>query len=416
MNKPTLAEKTRGDFPLISEYSNIDNNLIYFDHAATSQKPKKVLQTIENYYSRTNANVHRGAHQLSAMATEAFEEARQITAEFIGAKNSREIVFTRNATEAINLVAHSWGNSTIKAGDEILLTIMEHHSNLVPWQLLSQRTNCVLKHIGITDNGELDIADLKSKLTNKTKLISLVHISNTLGCCNPIQEVASLAKQVDALVLVDACQSLAHQKIDLNKLDIDFLVGSAHKFCGPTGIGFLWGKEKILEIMPPFLGGGEMIEEAFLEYSTWGDLPHKFEAGTPAIGEAIAMGSAIQYIQNLGLKNIHQWEKILTQHLFENLQCIPDIKILGPTPKQQNNRGALATFSVKGLHSNDISEILDTKGICIRSGHHCCQPLHRYYGLNSTARASLSFTSTIQEINLFSEALSETIGFLKSNS
>ncbi len=415
MNK-TLAEITRTDFPLLQNYSRGDQNLIYFDHAATSQKPFKVIKDLETYYSYWNANVHRGAHQLSAKATQDFEKSRIITANFVGSNSPEEIIFTRNATEAINLVSRSWGDKEIKEGDEIILTIMEHHSNLVPWQLLSERTGCILKYAGITESGELDIDDLKNKLTNRTKLISLVHISNVLGCCNPIAEVSKLAKAVNANVLVDACQSLAHQSINVRKLGIDFLVGSSHKLCGPTGIGFLWAKEEILEEMPPFLGGGEMIQDVFLEKSTWADLPHKFEAGTPAIGEAIGMGSALKYLEKIGMDNIQAWEKILINHMFNKLSNIRDLTILGPTPTIQPKRGALATFHIKGVHANDIAEILDAKNICIRSGHHCCQPLHRYYGIASSARASLSFTSTMEEIDTFVEELIETIDFLKSNS
>ena len=411
-----LSDKTRKDFPLFSSKSEENNALIYLDHAATSQKPYQVLKALENYYSYNNANVHRGAHQLSARATEAFEEARKITAKFINANSSEEIIFTRNATESINLVAQSWGQTFLKEGDEILLTLMEHHSNLVPWQIIAKQKGCKILHTGITPDGQLDLEDLRSKLNEKTRLISLVHISNTLGCCNPISEISALAHKANALVLLDACQSLAHQTIDVSSLNIDFLAGSSHKLCGPTGVGFLWGKEKILDSMPPFLGGGEMIEEVFLDHSTWANLPHKFEAGTPAIGEAIGLGAAINYLQSIGLENIQNEEKELTKYLFNKLINIENINILGPPPDSQPNRGSLATFHIKGIHSNDIAELLDSKGICIRSGHHCCQPLHRYLGINSTARASLSFTSTKSEIDIFVKELISNILFLKENS
>ncbi len=412
----TLAEITKKDFPLFAARENNQNRLIYLDHAATSQKPRQVIEALQNYYSFNNANVHRGAHQLSAKATEAFENAREITSTFIKADSSREIVFTRNATEAINLVAHSWGDSQLKAGDEILLTLMEHHSNLVPWQLLAQRTGCSLRYVGITPSGELDLQDLQQKLNKNTRLVSLVHISNTLGCCNPIGEVANLAHKAGACVLVDACQSLAHQAVDVKSLGIDFLVGSSHKLCGPTGIGFLWAKEELLEAMPPFLGGGEMIQDVFLDHSNWAALPHKFEAGTPAIGEAIGMGTALEYLTSVGLDKIQAWEKKITHHLFQSLESIDHLKILGPKPEQQANRGALATFNVTGIHANDIAALLDANNICIRSGHHCCQPLHRYYKLSATARASLSFTTTINEVDDFIQELSATISFLKDHS
>ena len=412
----SLAEQTRADFPILEQQSSSGQPLIYLDHAATSQKPVAVLKALHAYYSQDNANVHRGAHQLSARATEAFEGARLTTAQFVSAASPREIVLTRNASEAINLVARTWGDDQLKPGDEVLLTVMEHHSNLVPWQMLAKRTGCVLRHVGITEQGTLDLEDLRSKLNARTRLVSLVHISNTLGCCNPVEEVVALAAQVGALVLLDACQSLAHKSVDVGKLGVDFLVGSSHKLCGPTGMGFLWAREALLESMPPFLGGGEMIQDVFLDHSTWAELPHKFEAGTPAIGEAIGMGAAIRYLQDLGLDAIQAWEAQLTDHLFARLQAIEGLRILGPTPEQQPGRGALATFLVDGLHANDIAAMLDLSGVCIRSGHHCCQPLHRHYGVTGSARASLSFTSTFEEIDRFAEELSSTIRFMREHS
>ena len=409
-----IAERTRADFPILSQSSS-GQPLIYLDHAATSQKPEAVLQALQAYYRNDNANVHRGAHQLSARATEAFEGARTITAEFVAASSPREIVFTRNASEAINLVARTWGDAELKQGDEVLLTVMEHHSNLVPWQQLAQRTGCVLRHVEVTEQGSLDLEDLRGKLNARTRLVSLVHISNTLGCCNPIEEVVALASACGARVLLDACQSLAHKPVDVRKLGVDFLVGSSHKLCGPTGMGFLWAREDLLEAMPPFLGGGEMIQDVFLDHSTWAELPHKFEAGTPAIGEAIGMGAAIRYLQDLGLTSIQDWEAQLTRHLFSRLEAIDGVRILGPTPDQQPDRGALATFLVDGLHANDLAAMLDLSGICIRSGHHCCQPLHRHYGVSASARASLSFTSTFEEIDRFAEELQSTIRFLKEH-
>tara|TARA_B100000965_G_scaffold22305_1_gene16810 strand:- start:2159 stop:3406 length:1248 start_codon:yes stop_codon:yes gene_type:complete len=408
-----IAQKSRNDFPFLN---GNDKKLIYLDHAATSQKPQKVIDSLNKYYSYQNANVHRGAHQLSAIATEEFENARKLTASFINSDNPKEIVFTRNATEAINLVAYSWGNCELQEDDEIIISLMEHHSNIVPWQIIAKQKKCKLTYININQNGELDLDDFKNKLSNKTKLISLVHVSNTLGCCNPIEEISHLAHQKGSLVLLDACQSLAHKPIDIQRLGVDFLAGSSHKLCGPTGIGFLWGREEILERIDPFLGGGEMINEVFEDKSTWADLPHKFEAGTPAIGEAIGMGTALTYLQSIGLKEINNYEKELTKYLFEKLEEINDLKILGPSPLVKPDRGPLATFFVEGIHSNDISELLDNSNICIRSGHHCCQPLHRFYGLKSTARASLSFISTPSEIDCFTEELKSIISFLKKNS
>jgi len=411
-----LAALTRPDFPILQQLSSQGAPLIYLDHAATSQKPLVVLEALRRYYDRDNANVHRGAHQLSARATEAFEQARRSTAAFIGAASPREVVFTRNASEGINLVARSWGDANLGPGDEVLLSVMEHHSNLVPWQLLAERSGCVLRHVGLTASGELDLEDLRLQINERTRLVSLVQVSNTLGCLNPIPEIAALAHAAGALLLVDACQSLAHLSVDVASLGADFLVGSSHKLCGPTGMGFLWGREALLEAMPPFLGGGEMIQDVHLSHSTWADLPHKFEAGTPAIGEAIGMGVALEYLSSLGLERIHAWEQQLTRRLFERLQAIEGLTLLGPTPDQQPDRGALAAFHVDGVHANDIAELLDVAGVCIRSGHHCTQPLHRHYGLAATARASLSFTTTPEDIDRFAAELEATVQFLRQHS
>ena len=410
-----LAALTRPDFPLLAQQACLGQPLIYLDYAATSQKPRQVLEALQGYYSHDNANVHRGAHQLSARATDAFEGARDKTARFIGAATPREIVFTRNASEAINLVARSWGDAFLRPGDEILLTVMEHHSNLVPWQLLAARTGAVLRHAGLTDTGELDMEDFSRLLNERTRLVSVVQISNTLGCLNPIAEIAQLTHQAGALLLVDACQSLPHLLVNVAALGADFLVGSSHKLCGPTGMGFLWAREALLEAMPPFLGGGEMIQDVGLDVSTWAELPHKFEAGTPAIGEAVGMGAALDYLNAIGLERIRAWEQVLTRHLFQRLQAIEGLKVLGPTPEQQPDRGALAAFTVEGLHANDLSALLDASGICIRSGHHCTQPLHRHYGLSATARASLAFTTTVEEIDRFADELQSSVEFLKEH-
>ncbi len=406
----------REDFPLLEKNYNENRTIIYLDHAATTQKPIQVLNKLNEYYKNFNANVHRGAHQLSAKATEEFEKSRATIKEFINAYSDKEIIFTRNATEAINIAARSWGEYKLREDDEILLTIMEHHSNIVPWQLVAAKNKCKIKYVGIDNEGKLNMDEFKSKLGDKTKLVSLVHISNTLGCTNPIKEITKLAKANGSLVLLDACQSLAHTKVNVQELNIDFLAGSGHKLCGPTGIGFLWAKETILNDIPPFLGGGEMIEDVFEENSTWAELPHKFEAGTPAIAEAIGLAEALKYIKNIGLENINTYEKQLTEKLFEKLLEIKDLHIIGPTPRIDNDRASLAAFHVDGIHSNDIAEILDSKGVCIRSGHHCCQPLHRFLGIKSTARVSMNFTTTLNDIDNFIEKLQETIDFLKFNS
>ena len=406
----------KDDFPILKKNFNGNEKLIYLDHAATTQKPKQVLKRINDYYLNSNANVHRGAHQLSAKATEEFENARLSIKNFIKAYSEREIIFTRNATEAINIAAKSWGEKNLKENDEILLTIMEHHSNIVPWQLVAERNKCKIKFTTITNDGTLDLEDFKNKLNKNTKIVSLVHISNTLGCCNPIKQITKLAKDNGSMVLVDACQSLAHTAVDVKDLNIDFLAGSGHKLCGPTGIGFLWAREEILEKMPPLFGGGEMIQDVFKEKSTWAELPHKFEAGTPAIAEAIGLSEALKYINKLGLNNIQKYETELTEYLFEKLLVFKDLKIIGPNPDKDSKRASLASFFIKNIHSNDIAEILDSKGVCIRSGHHCCQPLHEHLCINSTARISMNFTTTKYDIDIFIDKLKETIKFLKINS
>ncbi len=408
-----IAPNIRDDFPILHQQIN-GKPLIYFDNAATSQKPQAVINALRNYYEFDNANVHRGAHSLSGRATDAYEGARDKVAKFINARSRNEIVYTRNASEAINIVAYSWGLENLKAGDEIIISVMEHHSNIVPWQIIAQKTGAVIRFVELTPTEELDMEQYKGFLNEKTKLVSLVHISNTLGCINPVEEIITLAHQQGAKVLIDACQSLPHLPIDVQKMDCDWLVGSGHKMCATTGIGFLYGKEEILLAMPPFLGGGEMIGEVYLDHFTCGELPHKFEAGTPAIGEAIALGSAVDYLSNIGMENIHQYEEELTAYLFKKLNQIPNLQIYGnqPTPDGKG-RAALAAFNVKGIHASDLATLLDNEGIAIRSGHHCTQPLHRYLEISGSARASLYFYNTREEIDTFIIALQETISFFR---
>jgi len=407
-----IADLVRSDFPILHQSIN-GNPLIYLDNAATSQKPIAVLETLRNYYEHDNSNVHRGAHTLSARATDAYEGARDKVAKFINAASRNEIVYTRNASEAINLVAYSWGLSNLKAGDEIILSVMEHHSNLVPWQLVAQKTGAVLKFVQLTEQQEFDLEHFKSLISERTKLISVVYISNTLGCINPVKEIAEIAHSYGAKVLVDACQAAPHLVVDVQAIDCDWFVSSGHKMCA-TGIGFLYGKETILDSMPPFMGGGEMIADVFLDHSTYAALPHKFEAGTPAIGEAIALGAAVDYLTHIGMDKIHDYEAELTKHLFTGLATIPEVKIYGPKPNAQGEgRAALAAFSVDKIHCSDISTLLDDEGIAIRSGHHCTQPLHRILGLSGTARASLYFYNTHAEIDVFIKALRDAIDFFK---
>ncbi|MBD2310117.1 SufS family cysteine desulfurase [Desertifilum sp. FACHB-1129] len=410
----TLAQKVRADFPILHQEVN-GKPLVYLDNAATSQKPLAVLNTLSTYYEGYNSNVHRGVHTLSAKATDAYEGARDKVAEFVNALSRQEIVFTRNASEAINLVAYSWGNQNIQAGDEIILSVMEHHSNLIPWQLLAQRTGAVLKFVELTETQEFDLEQFKTLLGDKTKLVAVVHVSNTLGCINPVEEICRLAHHQGAKVLIDACQSIPHMKVDVQAIDCDWLVASGHKMCAPTGIGFLYGKLDLLRAMPPFLGGGEMIADVFLDHSTYADLPHKFEAGTPAIAEAIAIGAAVDYLTDIGMDKIHAYEAELTAYLFEQLRQIPELKLYGPQPDENGEgRAALASFTAGDVHPHDLSTILDQAGVAIRAGHHCTQPLHRHIGAQSTARASLYFYNTREEIDIFIASLKESVEFFGS--
>lgn len=409
----SLATQVRADFPILNQEIN-GHPLIYLDSAATSQKPFAVLDCLRHYYLNDNANVHRGAHTLSVRATEAYEAAREKVAHFIQARSPREIVYTRNATEAINLVAYSWGLNYLKAGDEIITSVMEHHSNLVPWQMVAQKTGAVLKFVQLNEQEGLDLEHYQTLLSEKTKLVTLVHVSNTLGCVNPVKEITRLAHQVGAKVLIDACQSVPHCPINVQEIDCDWLVASGHKMCAPTGIGFLYGQEAILDVMPPFFGGGEMIAEVYCDYFTTADLPHKFEAGTPAIGEAIALGAAVDYLTQIGMDNIHRYETELSQYLYAQLSTIPQLRIYGPNPKQGYSRAALAAFNVPGFHASDLATLLDQDGIAIRSGHHCTQPVHRLFDASGSARASLYFYNTTEEIDRLIESLQSTLAFFQS--
>ena len=410
----TLAALTRGDFPMLQQEVN-GKPLVYLDNAATSQKPIAVLNTLRDYYSEYNSNVHRGVHTLSGKATDAYEGTRDKIASFINAAVREEIVYTRNASEAINLVAYSWGLNNLQQGDEIILSVMEHHSNLIPWQMIAQKTGAVLKFVELTANEEFDLDHFKSLVSDKTKLVAVVHVSNTIGCINPVHKICAIAHQYGAKVLIDACQSVPHMAVDVQAIDCDWLVASGHKMCGPTGIGFLYGKRELLRSMPPFLGGGEMIADVFLEHATYADVPHKFEAGTPAIGEAIALGAAVDYLTNIGMDKIHAYEAELTAYLFEQLGKIPEVQVYGPQPKANGEgRAALASFTAGDVHPHDLSTILDQAGVAIRAGHHCTQPLHRALGVQSTARASLYFYNTREEIDRFIAALQEAVEFFGS--
>lgn len=407
----TLAAQVRADFPILHQHIH-GKPLVYFDNAATSQKPRAVLEALQHYYERDNANVHRGVHTLSSRATDAYEGARDKVAAFVNAASRQEIIYTRNASEAINLVAYAWGMNTLQPGDEIVLTVMEHHSNLIPWQMVAQKTGAILKFVELTATHEFDLDQFQSLMSDKTKLVSVVHVSNTLGCINPVQEIVDIAHRYGARVLLDACQSVPHMPIDVQVLGCDWLVASGHKMCAPTGIGFLYGKLEVLRSMPPFLGGGEMIADVFLDHATYADVPHKFEAGTPAIAEAIALGAAVDYLTGIGMDKIHAYEQELTLYLWEQLGHIPEVTLYGPKPNADaSNRAALASFTTGSVHPHDLSTILDQAGIAIRAGHHCTQPLHRCIHAQSTARASLYFYNTREEIDVFIAALKDAIEF-----
>ena len=404
-----LGEALRADFPILAEQGADGAPLAYLDNAATSQKPVAVLRAMDAYYHRQNSNVHRGVHTLAARATEAYERARAQVAAFVGAASDREIVFTRNASEAINLVAHTWGEANVGPGDEIVLSVAEHHSNLVPWQLLAERKGAVLKFVGLTASEELDLEQLADLVGPRTKLVALGHVSNTLGGVLDVGEVVRVARAHGAKVLLDACQSVPHMPVDVGALGVDWLVASSHKMCGPTGVGFLWGRLDLLRAMPPWMGGGEMIADVFLDHSTFAEPPGRFEAGTPAIAEAIGLGAACEYLTDLGMDNVHAYENAVGKYLYDRVAALDRVRVYGPPPER--GRASLVTFTVDGLHATDVSMILDTKGVCVRSGHHCTQPLHRHFGITATARASLYVYNTAAEVDRFVEDLEASIQF-----
>jgi cysteine desulfurase/selenocysteine lyase len=388
-------ESIRADFPILQRQIG-DKPLVYLDNAATSQKPEAVLQVMDKYYRQHNANVHRGVHRLSEEATALYEGTRTKLARFINAPSDKQIVFTRGTTEGINLVANTWGRANLGPGDEVLITEMEHHSNIVPWQMLQAQVGFTLRYIPITEQGLLDLSQLPELLTERTKLLSFVHGSNVLGTMNPVSELVVAARQVGAKVLVDGAQSVPHMPVDVQALDVDFLVFSSHKMCGPTGAGVLYGKRELLEAMPPFLGGGDMIREVKLTGSKWNTVPHKFEAGTPSIAEVIGLGAAVDYLTNVGMDWVHAQEQKLVRYAYERMAQVEGLRILGPEPAQ---RGGLIAFTFNDIHPHDLSAVLDAEGIAIRAGHHCAQPVHDHYGIVASARASVYFYNTPDEID-----------------
>ncbi|EIA7388847.1 cysteine desulfurase [Listeria monocytogenes] len=398
-------QKIRADFPILAQEIN-EKPLAYLDNAATSQKPKQIIEALTHYYEFDNANVHRGVHTLAARATDAYESARGKVAKFIHAREVAEIIFTRGTTSAINLVVDSYAEANIEAGDEIVISYLEHHSNLIPWQQLAKRKGAVLKYIELEEDGTISVEQAKKTIGEKTKIVALAHVSNVLGTITPMKEIAAIAHQFGAVILVDGAQAVPHMEVDVVDLDADFYAFSGHKMMAPTGIGALYGKRELLDAMEPTEFGGEMIDFVELYDSTWKELPWKFEAGTPIIGGAIALGAAIDYLAEVGLANIHAHEQALASYAIEEMSKIEGITIYGP--KDASKRCGLVTFNLEGAHPHDIATILDEDGIAIRAGHHCAQPLMKWLDVSSTARASFYIYNTKEEIDALIDGLKLT--------
>ena len=405
--KPFNVREIREEFPALRQQV-YGKNLIYFDNGATSQKPKLVLDAINLFYSKENANIHRGVHYLSQRATTDYEAARQRIQRYLGARKSEEIIFTKGTTDSINLVAFSFG-STLSAGDEILISAMEHHSNIVPWQMLCERQGCVLKVAPINQRGELIMDEFDKLLSKKTKLVAITHISNTLGTVNPVKKKKKKAHAVGAKVLIDGAQSIQHMRINVKELDCDFYVFSSHKVFGPTGIGVLYGKEEILDRMPPYQGGGDMIARVTFERTTYNELPFKFEAGTPHIAGGICLGKAFEFLESVDMEAAERHERELAKYAEDMLDTFEGLQIIG----EAKNKTSVVSFSLKGIHPFDIGTLLDKQGIAVRTGHHCTQPLMDFYGIPGTVRASFAFYNTKQEIDTFVEAVERSLSMLK---
>ena len=401
------SQKIREDFPALHQTVN-GHPLVYLDNAATSQKPHAVIDSLVHYYECDNSNVHRGIHELSNRATAAFEAARTRISRFINARSADEIVFTRGTTEGINLVANSWGNSNLKPGDQILLTEMEHHSNIVPWQLLAERTGAELVYLPVTgDDGLLDLDRLDQLLTSQVKLFAMVHISNTLGTVNPVAELCARARHLGVTTLVDAAQSVGHMPVDVQQIDCDFLVFSGHKLCGPTGIGVLYGRSELLNAMPPYQGGGDMILSVDFHKTSYKQAPHKFEAGTPDISGPIAMHAAMDYLEGIGLEHIWQHDQELASYAYERLSELKGVRLFGP----ETGRAGVVSFLLDGVHAHDLVTVADRSGVALRGGHHCTQPLMRKLGVESTARASFYLYNTKSEVDRLFEVMVQTQQF-----
>ncbi len=393
----------KADFPILDKKVN-GRNLVYLDSAATSQKPKQVIDAISDYYRNNNANVHRGIHTLSVEATEAYEGARKKVAGFVGVKDSSEIVFVRNATEAINLVAYSWGRLNIEKGDEVVVTVAEHHSNFVPWQQLAIENGATLKIVPIDSDGELDIEAFEKAISSKTKLVAFFHVSNVLGTINDVKRLSTIVnRKSKARILIDGAQAVPHMPVDISKIGCDFYVFTGHKMLGPTGIGVLWTRRELLSQMPPFLFGGEMISKVQLAKSTWNELPWKFEAGTPDIAGAVGLGAAVDYLSKIGMENVRKHEIELVEYAVKRLSKIKDVQIIGSLDPKK--RGGVVAFNVDDIHAHDVASILDSEGIAIRSGHHCAQPLMEYLGIKSAARASFYIYNDKSDVDKLVEGI-----------
>ena len=411
-------EVLRKDFPILSRTFAGGQPLVYLDSANTSQKPQVVIDTMVDHLERHNANVARAMHQLGAEASEAFEDARDKVAAFINAPSRDEVIFTKNASEALNLVANTlaWakGPLAVGAGDEVVITEMEHHSNIVPWQLLTERTGATLRWFGLTDDGRLDLSNIDDLITERTKVVSLTWVSNMLGTINPVAEIARRAHEVGAIVVVDASQAAPQLPVDLGVLapaGVDFLAFTGHKVVGPTGIGVLWGRRELLEQLPPFLGGGEMIETVTMQRSTYAGIPHRFEAGTPPITEAIGLGAAVDYLSHIGMENIHAHEQAITAYALDGLETVPGLTVLGPLDAAL--RGGAISFEIDGVHPHDVAQVLDSRGIAVRAGHHCAKPAHQRFGVQSSTRMSSYLYTTPAEIDALVEGLEYTRSYFK---
>ena len=386
------------DFPIL-----LENNIAYLDSGATTQKPQEVIDTVDRYYKTQNANPHRGAYSLSIEATQVYEQTREKVAKFINSQSSSQIIFTKNASESLNLIAYSYGLDNLKKDDEIVLSIMEHHSNLVPWQYVAKKTGSTLKYMYINDNFELSDEEIKSKITDKTKIVGITHVSNVTGTINNVKEIIKYAHSKGAIVVLDASQSIPHMKIDVQKLDADFVIFSGHKMLSPLGIGVLYGKKELLENMTPFLMGGDMIEYVYEQETTYAPLPSKFEAGTQNVGGVVGLGAAIDYIEKVGYDNIEKIEKELVKYAKEELEKLKYVKLY--MTSNENNHSAVISFNIIGVHPHDVASILDSQGVCVRSGNHCAQPLLRYLGIDSTCRASFYLYNTKEDVDRLVEAI-----------